>query len=420
MNTTTAPLRPAAAQALPAQAPATVRATLKLLQQLPHGQLELHTPDGHTLLLGKADASAHGPHAMLTLRDWRVFSQVQLRGDIGLAESFIDGDWDSPDLSGLLALFLANRRHIEALIYGNWWGGMLHRIRHRMRRNTLRGSERNIHAHYDLGNAFYKLWLDPSMNYSAAWFQDQDPAEVPLHEAQLAKMRRALDECGIAPGQRLLEIGCGWGAIAELAARDYQAQVSGVTLSREQLAWGQQRLQNLGLADRAQLHYQDYRTLAAQHAAAPFDAVVSIEMFEAVGEAYWEAYFRTLHSCLKPSGLACVQTITIDDALFERYRSGTDFIQQYVFPGGMLPSPRVFEAQANKAGFEVVKRLAFGADYAETLRRWRDAFLAALPQVQALGFDERFVRIWRFYLAYCEAGFDSGSTDVMQFTLRKR
>jgi cyclopropane-fatty-acyl-phospholipid synthase len=401
------------------QSPAAARRVLRLLERLPIGQLELRLPDGNVLRL-PADAAAHQEHhGVLQLHDWAMFERTLKSGDIGFAESFIAGEWDSPDLAQLLRLVLANRDHIEGVIYGSWWGRLGHRLRHLMRRNSKAGSARNIHAHYDLGNDFYRLWLDPSMSYSSAWFEGRDPSGADLLAAQQAKTRRALREAGVAPGQRVLEIGCGWGGLAEIAARDFRAQVTGITLSAEQLRWGQERIRDAGLDERVQLQYLDYRDLPARHAAEPFDAVVSIEMFEAVGHEYWAGYFQSLSACLKPGGRACIQSITIRDDLFERYRRSTDFIQQYIFPGGLLPSPSAFEAEARKAGFIVENRLAFGRDYAETLRRWRDTFMARLDLVQRQGFDRRFQRIWHFYLAYCEAAFDTGNTDVIQFTLRK-
>ena len=405
--------------ASPAQPSAAARRVLRLLERLPVGQLELRLPDGTVLHLPGRSPSAHAPRGVLLLRDWALFERTLRSGDIGFAESFIDGDWDSPDLPELLRLCIANRDHFESLVYGSWWGRLAHRLRHLLRRNTRSGSARNIHAHYDLGNDFYKLWLDPSMSYSAAWFEGRDPRGLDLLLAQQAKSRRALREAGVAPGQRVLEIGCGWGGLAELAAREFGARVTGVTLSAEQLRWAQQRMQAAGVDDQVRLLHLDYRDLPARCAGDPFDAVVSIEMFEAVGHEYWSTYFRALNACLKPGGRACIQTITIRDDLFPRYRRSTDFIQQYIFPGGLLPSPSAFEAEARRAGFVVENRLAFGRDYAETLRRWREAFLDRLDLVQGQGFDRRFQRIWGFYLAYCEAAFDIGNTDVIQFTLRK-
>ena len=407
LSTATTPVPPAA------------RRVLQLLQRLPRGQLILQLPDGRVLQVGATAPGAHSERAHLVVHDWRVFERTLKSGDIGLAESYIDGEWDSPDKAALLRLCIANRDHIEGLVYGRWWGRLLYRLKHLRQRNSRTGSEKNIHAHYDLGNAFYRLWLDPSMIYSAAWFEGRDPRGVPLIEAQRAKLRRALREARVAPGARLLEVGCGWGGLAQMAAREFGAQVTGVTLSREQLDWGRQQVEAAGQQGQIDLRYQDYRDLAAQYAQQPFDAIVSIEMFEAVGHEYWSGYFQMLWDCLKPGGHACIQSITLRDDLFPRYLRSTDFIQQYIFPGGLLPSPSAFEAEARRHGFVVETRLAFGADYAETLRRWHADFLAALPRVRELGFDARFEKIWTFYLAYCEAAFDTGNTDVMQFTLRK-
>ncbi|MFN4266556.1 MAG: class I SAM-dependent methyltransferase [Aquabacterium sp.] len=423
MNTTVQPSSSVRVQ-LPAQAPASARTVFKMLEKLAHGRLDVQWPDGQHSTFPSGAAS--GPHqelrATICLNNWKVFDRTLKSGDIGFAESFIDGDWQTPDLTALLSLFIVNRDHIESVIYGSWWGSLLYRVKHWMNRNSRSGSAKNIHAHYDLGNDFYRMWLDPSMNYSSAWFEGRAADQLTSHDlqaAQNAKMKRALDEAGVSTGSRVLEIGCGWGAIAEMATRDAGAHITGVTLSKEQLIWAQNRLKAQGLSNMADLRYQDYRDLVAQHEAAPFDAIVSIEMFEAVGQAYWKSYFDTVKRCLKPGGKACIQTITIRDDLFDRYSKSTDFIQQYIFPGGMLPSPRVFEQMAHEAGLIVDNKLAFGPDYAETLRRWRDAFLHREDHVRQLGFDTRFVRIWTFYLAYCEAAFDHGNTDVMQFTLRR-
>ncbi|MDR0225487.1 MAG: cyclopropane-fatty-acyl-phospholipid synthase family protein [Burkholderiaceae bacterium] len=433
MNTTTAPrLSPGLAPA--SSMPAAARRVLALLEGLPCGQLQLQLPQGGVMHLprtppaGSAVPQDGEPAATLVLHDWRLFERLRRSGDIGLAESYIDGEWDSPDLAALLRLCIRNRDHAQDLVYGHWWGRLGYRLRHLLQRNSRAGSARNIHAHYDLGNDFYRLWLDPGMSYSAAWFEgctaagaSAPDAAAPgdLEQAQLAKMRHALRQARVQPGQRLLEIGCGWGGLAETAAREFGARVTGVTLSREQLQWGRRRLQDAGLAEQVELRYEDYRDLPARHAGQPFDAIVSIEMFEAVGREYWRGYFDTLRDCLKPGGYACIQTITLRDDLFARYLRSTDFIQQFIFPGGLLPSPSAFEAEARRAGFVVEHRLAFGRDYAETLRRWSQAFEREIAAVQRQGFDARFQRIWRFYLAYCEAAFDTGNTDVMQFTLRR-
>ena len=404
MTTSTAP-----SFALPVAAPAAARAVFQLLSRLQTGTLDLQLPDGSQARFGNGQA----PRAALRLNDWRMCSAVLKAGDVGFAESWIDGAWSSPDLVALLTLFIANREAVESAIYGSWWGSLAHRVRHWLNRNSRRGSRKNIHAHYDLGNAFYREWLDETMNYSSALFEGD--LDQPMPQAQHAKVRRALRESGIQPGGRLLEIGCGWGALAEAAATDFGARVTGVTLSTEQLAYAQERVRHAGADAHVDLRLQDYRDIAD----GPFDAIASIEMFEAVGREYWASFFATLRGQLKPGAKACIQTITIRDDLFERYVRSTDFIQQYIFPGGLLPSPEAFRAEVQKAGLVMVNELAFGADYAETLRRWRVDFLARDAQVRRLGFDTRFMRIWEFYLAYCEAAFETGNTDVMQFTLQR-
>ncbi|RQP21972.1 SAM-dependent methyltransferase [Piscinibacter terrae] len=403
-------IRPSAPIAAP---PLGAMPVLKLLRRLRHGTLQLALPDGRFECCGSADE----PSASVRVHQWNALVRPLRHGDIGLAEGYIAGEWDSDALTPLLRLLLRNRQAIEPLVYGSWWGGLLHRLRHALNRNTRRGSARNIHAHYDLGNEFYALWLDETMSYSSAWF-DGDFSQ-PLAQAQAAKAGRALREAGVTPSSRLLEVGCGWGGLAEVAASEFGAQVVGVTLSAEQLAWAQQRVLERGSADRSDLQLLDYRDLPARYASQPFDAIVSIEMFEAVGQAYWEDYFCMLRQCLKPGGRACIQSITIREDLFERYLRSTDFIQQYIFPGGLLPSVGRFEALARRVGFVVERRLHFGADYAETLRRWREAFDQQEPSVRALGFDERFMRTWRFYLSCCEAAFAESNTDVVQFTLRR-
>ena len=385
--------------------PAAARAVFVLLERLSVGRLTVITPAGALLQFGAGE-----PHAQIRLLNWNVFGASMSRGDIGFAESWIDGDWQTDSLATLLSLLAANHQTLERAVYGRWWGQLAYRVRHLLNRNSRSGSKRNIHAHYDLGNPFYEVWLDPSMTYSSALFGGD--ASRDLQQAQTAKYRRILDQLNLPAGARVLEIGCGWGGFAELAARD-GLDVTGLTLSTEQLAYAQQRLQAAGLGDRARFLLQDYRD---EHGR--YDAVVSIEMFEAVGEAYWGAYFQTLRRCLAPGAPAVVQTITMHEALFERYRRSTDFIQQFIFPGGMLPSADLFEQGVRQAGLLTERRFAFGADYARTLALWREAFMARLPQITAQGFDARFARIWEFYLAYCEAGFAQGNTDVMQFTLR--
>jgi cyclopropane-fatty-acyl-phospholipid synthase len=394
----------------PAAVPLRVRWVLKLLQRFSQGTLELTLPDGQRARFGH-----NAPVAQMTLANWNVVGAAVRRGDIGFAESFIAGDWASPDPARVLQVFLHNREAAEQVIYGSAWGTLLHRLTHLLNRNTRRQAKKNIHAHYDLGNEFYTLWLDPTMTYSAALFADGAPdplspaGAAELLQAQQAKYARVLEQLQLAPGARVLEIGCGWGGFAEVAARAGHA-VKGLTLSAAQLSYAQARLARQGLA--ADLRLQDYRDEDGR-----YDGVASIEMFEAVGEDYWDRYFALLARVLKPGGRACIQTIEIGDAYFDRYRRGTDFIQQYIFPGGMLPCPAEFQRRVQRAGLRVVERYAFGPHYAKTLATWRASFAAREADVRAQGFDERFIRIWNFYLAYCEAAFAEGSTDVAHYTL---
>jgi cyclopropane-fatty-acyl-phospholipid synthase len=386
--------------------PPAARMILKMLQGLKYGALLLQKPDGSVQLFGDGSFPI-----VLELKNWKLFGAAMRSGDIGFAESFIAGDWKTDSLSGLIELLVRNRGEIEALVYGSWWGSLLYRLKHLLNRNSRAGSRKNIHAHYDIGNAFYQLWLDPTMTYSSAIF---GAADGDLARAQLAKYRRIIGALELAPGAKVLEIGCGWGGFAETAAREAKAHVTGLTLSTEQLSYAQRRMADAGLARQADLKLCDYRDCDGQ-----FDAIASIEMFEAVGESYWSSYFACVARNLKQGGRACIQTITIDDGLFERYRKGTDFIQQYIFPGGMLPSPSEFRRQADLHGLRVADEFCFGIDYAETLLHWRRSFMAQRAAVQAQGFDQRFMLTWEFYLAYCEAAFRARNTDVMQFTLVK-
>lgn len=396
----------------------TAHPLFKLLAKLPVGQLTVTLPDGEQTTYGR-DASVL--YAEIQIADLAVLKAVSKSGDIGFAESYMAGHWTTPDPVLLMRLMIANREALERLIYGSWWGSLLYRITHLFRRNSRAGSQKNIHAHYDIGNDFYRLWLDADMCYSSALYKTLESNslndEDHLNAAQKAKMKRALEQIAAAPGQRIAEIGCGWGALAEMAAVEYGASIEGITLSDEQLAWGLARLRDQPTAVKAQLMRLDYRDLPKRAAQAPYDAVVSIEMFEAVGKQYWPDYFAAIAKSLKPGGKACIQTITIRDDLFAKYERGTDFIQQYIFPGGFLPSDAEFKKAALAQGLTVQDSFLFGADYARTLAVWRSRFLAQEAAVRKLGFDTRFIRLWNFYLAYCEAAFAEGSTQVIQYTL---
>ncbi|HET9734538.1 MAG TPA: cyclopropane-fatty-acyl-phospholipid synthase family protein [Burkholderiales bacterium] len=375
---------------------------LRTLQRLEHGRLEVGLPGGERRAFGGG-----GAHADLEVRNRAAFSRILRAGDIGFAEGYLDGDWTTSNLPRLLTLLAANREPLEKPLYGSFLGRIANRLLHLARANTRTGSRRNIAAHYDLGNAFYALWLDASMTYSSALYEGD--AGRALGAAQQAKLARALERLELGAGARLLEIGCGWGSFAELAATQGH-HVTGLTLSAEQLAYARRRL---GAA--AAIELRDYRDERGR-----YDAVVSIEMIEAVGERWWPAYFGKIAEALPAGGRALVQAIVIRDDLFARYRTGTDFIQKYVFPGGMLPSPARFEFEAAAAGLRVAEAHRFGPDYARTLAEWRRRFLGRWEEARALGYDERFRRLWEFYLAYCEAGFATGSTDVVQYLLVKR
>ena len=312
--------------ALPKDAPGSARTTLKLLLRLRHGTLTIHLPGGSVQRFG----SGHAPLASLHLNNWNACSAALRSGDIGFAESYIAGDWTTPNLSALLQVLIANRNEVEDVIYGSWLGRFVYRVKHLLNRNTKTNSQKNIHAHYDLGNAFYALWLDSTMNYSSAIFETP---ETSMKDAQNAKVRRALNMARVKPGDRVLEIGCGWGALAEMATTEFNASLVGVTLSTEQLAWANARMAKIDASAKADLRLQDYRDIGKTSSDEPFDAICSIEMVEAVGREYWPEYFQTVARLLKPGGHACIQSIVIADALFDRYVSSTDFIQQYIFPG---------------------------------------------------------------------------------------
>lgn len=370
------------------------------------GRMEVILPSGLHVMLGTDPA----PPARVVLHAYKALWRLVTRGSIGLAESYMRAEIDTPDLGAVLRFCIRNYATLEQA------GGRVIRPRltditwHRRRENSVQGSQRNIAAHYDLGNAFYAKWLDDGMTYSSAIYRSRD---VSLAAAQDEKYRVVLDQLNLKDSDRLLEIGCGWGGLAERAiARG--AHVTGLTLSAEQLAYAKARLRGAGVENRADIRFEDYR-----HATGTYDAIASVEMIEAVGEAHWPAYFRTLADRLKPGGAAAIQAITIDERFFEAYRRHTDFIQRYIFPGGMLPTVTIMRDEAARAGltFETVER--FGQGYAWTLEDWRHAFRAKWPEIAALGFDERFRRMWEYYLIYCEVGFESGDIDVGIYKLTK-
>lgn len=369
-------------------------------------RMDVILPSGLSVMLG-ADST---PPARVILRSYKVLWRLATRGSIGLAESYMRGEIDTPDLRAVLRFCLANYGALESA------AGRIARPRltdilwHRRRQNSLQGSRRNIAAHYDLGNAFYATWLDAGMTYSSAIYRSRD---VSLGDAQDEKYRVVLDQLDIKPGDQLLEIGCGWGGLAERAiARG--AHVTGITLSVEQLSYASARLEKHARPDGFDLRFQDYRNVSGT-----YDAIASVEMVEAVGEEHWPQYFQTIADRLKPGGTAAIQAITIDERYFDAYRRHTDFIQRYIFPGGMLPTVSRMREHAERVGlrFEIVER--FGQSYAWTLEDWRHAFRSRWPEIAALGFDERFRRMWEYYLVYCEVGFENGDVDVGIYRLTK-
>ena len=365
------------------------------------GRLWIRTPNADVIALGDGDP---GLQATLVLERWRALRRLALGGDVGFAEAYIDGDWTSPDVVALLRLAAHNLAALRDATRGAAAIRLIDRLRHLLRANTRRGSRRNIMAHYDLGNAFYALWLDPTMQYSSAIWTDATPD---LEAAQAAKLERVLDLLALDGGERVLEIGCGWGALALRLAEAKEARVAAITLSPAQLEFARARAAERGLDRRVEFRLEDYRDVRGE-----YDRVVSVEMIEAVGEAHWGGYFRTLARSLQPRGRAVVQAITIGEAFFEQYRRNPDFIQKHVFPGGMLPTHAAIDAEAAQAGLKVVARERFGGSYARTLAEWRRRFHARWPEAAALGFDDRFRRLWDYYLAYCEAGFAEGTIDV--------
>ncbi len=388
-------------------APASAKAILLAMLQLKNGAALITLPDGRVLSFG----DGQGPSVDFQINDYRFARRVLTSGDIGLAEGLMAGDWETSDLSALLTMLASNVERFMRLLEGGPIGKAVHWIRHLSNANTKNGSRRNILAHYDLGNEFYEAWLDPSMTYSSAIF---DAKVRDLESAQREKYRALAEHLELKPGDHVLEIGCGWGGFAEFAAREYGAKVTGITISDEQLAYARARMERAGLSDRVEIRRQDYRDVEGQ-----FDKVASIEMFEAVGEKYWPAYFGKIADVLKPGGKAGLQIITIKDDLFEGYRKRADFIQRYVFPGGMLASVGRLKEETAKVGLIWSKADAFGQSYAETLAEWARRFKAKWTDIRAMGFDERFKQLWLFYLSYCEAGFRTGRTNVVQLELAK-
>ncbi|MBP1849077.1 SAM-dependent methyltransferase [Rhizobium halophytocola] len=373
------------------------------------GRLRLVYPDGQEEMI---EGGAPGPEAVLQLNNFRPIWRLAFSGSLGFSKSYIEGDWDSPDIATFLEFALANEEKLDKVIeppFRPLKG--LAKLRHRLHRNSRAGSKRNIAYHYDLGNAFYGEWLDETMTYSSALYTapGQDMAD-----AQNAKYDRIIRELGIGANDTVLEIGCGWGGFAERAAATTGCRVTCLTLSREQAAFARERMEKAGLSDKVEIRLEDYRDCQGL-----YSKIVSIEMFEAVGEEHWPIYFNRVRELLEIDGQAMIQVITIDEAQFDAYRRDADFIQTYIFPGGMLPSVTVFEKQARAGGLEVEDGFRFGRDYERTLLEWDETFTGRWSAIEPLGFDQRFYRMWRYYLHYCAAGFRTGRLDVVQFRLSK-
>ena len=372
------------------------------------GDVTFVTPDGRALRLR---SEAGGPSAIIRIRNFRFIRRALMAGDIGFAEAYAAGEWETPDLTAVLSVFSLNFQNLTHVTEGNPLVGILNFLGHVLNANSRKGSRRNIHAHYDLGNAFYSRWLDPSMTYSSARYQNGADS---LEAAQKEKYGALVRRMSLSPEHHVLEIGCGWGGFAEFAAGEIGARVTGITISKEQHDFARRRIFEAGLAERADIQLIDYRDVTGV-----FDRVASIEMFEAVGEKYWPTYFQAVHDRLKPAGRAGLQIITIQDELFEGYRRRADFIQRYIFPGGMLISESRLMQETARAGLAWSEPDRFGLDYAATLAIWKHKFGAAWDEIRRLGFDERFRSIWDFYLSYCEAGFRTGRTDVIQISLAR-
>jgi cyclopropane-fatty-acyl-phospholipid synthase len=382
---------------------------VRLLRRVIAGELTLAFPNGRRFgLVGEKP----GPNVTLEINRYRALWRALSGGELGLAESFMEGDWSASDLVGLMESALTTKAKFDSFVKLYAFVDFINRRRSNRRPNTRAGSAANIAYHYDLGNAFYAEWLDETMTYSSALFTKPD---LSLAAAQDAKYRRVAKSLGLAPGDRVLEIGCGWGGFAEFATREIGCRVTGLTLSKEQARFARERLQRAQLNDLTDIRIEDYRDVQGS-----YDKIVSIEMFEAVGEEYWPHYFQVVRERLAPGGRASLQVITVAEKLFERYRRRIDFIQRYIFPGGVLPSQKAFAEAVGKAGLEIKDSFFFGASYAETLRQWRARFEAKWSGIAQQGFDERFRRMWTYYLCYCEAGFRKELVDVGQFLIARR
>ena len=378
---------------------------LEMISNIRKGSVTIVTPEEKFL---KYTGIEEGEHVSIRINEWKFCEDIFMKGDIGLGESYISGYWDCGNINNLIKFGIENYNELERVIKGSLLKILFFRIKHFLNRNSRKGSLKNVHAHYDIGNEFYQLWLDSSMTYSSAIFNSTDEE---LLSAQENKYERILKKLKLKNGDHILEVGCGWGGFMEYAARN-GFKVTGVTISKEQYEFAKKRLSKFG--NLAKVKLQDYRDIDGK-----YNHIVSIEMFEALGEKYWKKYFKMLFSILKPGGKLIIQSITINNNDFFSYRKCSDFIQQYIFPGGMLPSPKIFKDVAVKQGFIYRGDLEFGRDYGITLKRWEENFSSVLSKVEKLGFDNKFIRTWRFYLKYCQGGFEANKISVFQFSFTK-
>ncbi len=384
-------------------------ATFSLARKLKNGRIEFHLPDGRVF---RVDAQNPGPVAEIHVHNPDVFARLIREGDLGFSDAYLEGWWSTPDLLAFMDVVHADNDEMYYSFPGMSFVRAFERVRHWLNSNSRRQAKKNISYHYDLGNDFYSLWLDDTMTYSSAIFES---GQESLENAQKLKYKSMVDQMGTTPGDHVLEIGCGWGGFAEYAAKERGLKVTGLTISRQQYDYAVNRMARAGLSDQVQIKLQDYRDERGT-----YDGIASIEMFEAVGEKYWPTYFNAVKNRLKPGRTATLQIITIEDKRFDAYRKSVDFIQKYIFPGGMLPSPSVLRSEVERAGLRVMRSVEFGESYSQTLRRWHDTFNARWEDVVSLrGFDDRFRRMWNFYLTSCAAGFHAGNIDVTQITVTK-
>lgn len=377
-------------------------------KNLKQGRLDIRLPDGRVF---RAGGTAPGPVADIAVHQGDVFARMVREGYLGFCDAYLEGWWSTPDLQSFMDLVNADNDEMYNSYPGQVIAQFYEKIRFWLQRNTKAQARRNISYHYDLGNEFYSLWLDDTMTYSSALFES---GQESLEKAQIAKYASMVDQLGAQPGDHVLEIGCGWGGFAEYAAAERGLKVTGLTISQEQFDYAQARIAKAGLSDRVEFRLQDYRDETGL-----YDGIASIEMFEAVGQQYWPAYFTTVRERLRPGAHATLQIITVADHRWDAYRKGVDFIQKYIFPGGMLPSPAVLRAEVEKAGLQVRRSVEFGQSYSQTLRRWHETFNAKWDDVARLGFDERFRRMWNFYLTSCAGAFQGGNCDVTQITIAR-